>query len=293
MTSANREAGANRRFVLSISCPDQVGIVAAVSGFLAQHRGWIVEANHHSDQAQQRFFMRHEILADSLPFDHAGFCARFADIAARFHMEWNLSDTAVRKRAAVLVSRHDHCLADLLYRWRTHELDFDLIGVVSNHTTLREFVEWHGVPFHHVPLPPADKGRGFAEIETLLERARVDLVVLARFMQILPAALCGRYPNRIINIHHSFLPSFAGARPYHQAFQRGVKLIGATCHYVTPELDAGPIIEQDAIRVDHDDTVEDMVRYGRDIEKMVLARGLGYHLQDRVLVSGAKTVVFK
>jgi formyltetrahydrofolate deformylase len=285
-----------RRYTLTLSCPDRVGIVAAVSGFVALHGGWIVEASYHTDQETQRFFMRQEIRADSLPFDAAELRARFASLAAEFHMSWQISDSKVNKRVVLLVSRQDHCLNDLLHRWRSGELQVDIPCVISNHEDLRSFVEWHGIPFHYVAMPnnnEQDKAAAYTEIAHRFDVERGDVMVLARFMQILPPALCQQYPGRIINIHHSFLPSFAGAKPYHQAYQRGVKLIGATCHYVTEELDAGPIIEQDTVRIDHGDSVEDLVRYGRDIEKTVLSRGLRYHVEDRVLVSGNKAIVFR
>ena len=280
-----------RKYTLTVSCPDRTGIIAAVSGFVAKHNGWIVEASYHTDLETQQFFMRQEIRADSLPFGADEFHTQFSGIAAEFGMNWHLSDSAQKKRIVVLVSKQAHCLDDLLYRWRSGELQVDIPCVISNHDDLRSFVEWHGIPFHHVDF--SDKAAAFEQTMQLFEQQRGDTMVLARFMQILPPELCRRYPGRVINIHHSFLPSFAGARPYHQAYQRGVKLIGATCHYVTEELDAGPIIEQDTVRIDHGDTVEDMVRYGRDIEKTVLARGLRYHVEDRVLLCGNKTIVFR
>jgi formyltetrahydrofolate deformylase len=284
------------RYTLTLSCPDRVGIVAAVSGFVAQHGGWIVEASYHTDLETQLFFMRQEIRADSLPFDAAELRTRFAALAAEFHMTWQVSDSDFRKRVVVVVSQYDHCLNDLLHRWRSGELRVDIPCVISNHPSLRGFVEWHGIPFHYVDMPKNNdqaKAAAFAEIARQFDAERGDVMVLARFMQILPPDLCARYAGRIINIHHSFLPSFAGARPYHQAYQRGVKLIGATCHYASAELDAGPIIEQDTMRIDHGDTVDDMVRYGKDIEKAVLARGLRYHVEDRVLMCGNKTIVFR
>jgi len=284
---------ADRRYTLTLSCPDRVGIVAAVSGLIAQHQGWIVEANHHADGIARRFFMRQEILADSLPFDLDTLKQKFAPIAAAFDMDWRITDSAEKKRVVVLVSKQEHCLYDLLARWQSKELDVDIPCVISNHETFRGFVEWHGIPFHHVPVTPEAKPAAYAEVQRLFEEYRGDTLVLARYMQILTPELCRAYPGRILNIHHSFLPSFVGARPYHQAFERGVKLIGATCHYVTEDLDQGPIIEQDVIRIDHSDSPEDMVRYGKDIEKTVLARGLRYHLEDRVLVHGNKTVVFR
>ncbi len=281
-----------RRYTLTISCPDRSGIIAAVSGFISRHNGWIIEASYHTDLESQRFFMRQEIRADSLPFDTDEFRRLFEPLAQEYAMAWQLADSAVKKRLVILVSKQAHCLDDLLHRWRSGELSVDIPCVVSNHEDLRSFVEWHGIPFIHVDMA-AGKAAAFETIAALFERHRGDTLVLARFMQVLPPALCQRLAGHIINIHHSFLPSFAGAKPYHQAYQRGVKLIGATCHYVTEELDAGPIIEQDTVRIDHGDTVEDMVRYGRDIEKTVLARGLRYHVEDRVLPCGNKTIVFK
>jgi formyltetrahydrofolate deformylase len=286
----------SRHYILSISCPDRAGIIAAVSGFIAQHGGFIVEASYHTEQEAQRFFMRQEIRADSLPFDVDEFCGRFSSLAQEFGMTWHLSDSAQKKRLVILVSKQDHCLDDLLHRWRSGELQVDIPCVISNHEDLRSFVEWHGIPFIYVDMrsnDPTSKVAAFDHIAALFEQHRGDTMILARFMQILPPMLCQRFPGRIINIHHSFLPSFVGAKPYHQAYLRGVKLIGATCHYVTEELDAGPIIEQDTVRIDHGDTVDDLVRYGRDIEKTVLSRGLRYHVEDRVLVCGNKTIVFR
>ncbi|MFH2140443.1 MAG: formyltetrahydrofolate deformylase [Pseudomonadota bacterium] len=284
------------RYTLTISCPDRSGIIAAVTGFIAEHGGFITEASYHTEQEAERFFMRQEMRADSLPFDAATFREKFKPLADRFDMIWQLTDSANKKRLVVLVSKQDHCLDDLLHRWRSGELQVDIPCVISNHEDLRSFVEWHGIPFIHVDMrngDPKSKEEAFQHIAALFDQHQGDAMVLARFMQILPPWLCQRYPGRVINIHHSFLPSFVGAKPYHQAYQRGVKLIGATCHYVTDELDAGPIIEQDTVRIDHGDTPDDLVRYGRDIEKTVLARGLRYHVEDRVLVCGNKTIVFR
>ncbi len=281
-----------RRLVLTVTCPDRTGIVAAVTGFIASHGGWVVEAAQHGDLTTGQFFQRIEVLAESLPFGPEEFGLRFAPVADELALEWHLSDTDHRKRVVILVSREDHCLADLLHRWRSGDLHCDIPLVISNHTDLRSLVEWHGIEFRHVPVEKGRQSEAFAEITSAFEEARGDTMVLARYMQIVPEEVCQRYPARIINIHHSFLPSFAGARPYHQAFDRGVKLIGATCHYVTAELDAGPIIEQDTSRIDHADAVEDLLRLGRDIERSVLARGLRWHLEDRVLVNGNRTVVF-
>lgn len=284
---------AEHYYTLSASCPDQVGIIARVAGFIAEHRGWILESSYHSDNDDQRYFMRMEIRADSLACSAADFREKFAPLATALAMDWQLTDSAVKKRVVILVSKQEHCLYDLLARWQAKELDIEIPCVISNHETFRGFVEWHGIPFHHVPVNPDNKPAAYAEVTRLFQQARGDCMVLARYMQIIPPELCAAYPGKILNIHHSFLPSFVGAKPYHQAWQRGVKLIGATCHFVTPELDQGPIIEQDVIRIDHSDSVEDMVRYGKDIEKAVLARGLRYFLEDRVLLHGNKTVVFR
>ncbi|MCL2830608.1 MAG: formyltetrahydrofolate deformylase [Betaproteobacteria bacterium] len=283
-----------RFYTLTASCPDQVGIIARVSGFIAGHGGWILESSYHSDAITGRYFMRMEIRADSLPFLLAEFRERFETAVAQpLSMQWRINDSSIKKRVVVLVSKQEHCLYDLLARWQAKELEIEIPCVISNHESFRGFVEWHGITFHHVPVTPDNKPAAFAEMRRIFEEAHGDCMVLARYMQILPPDFCADYPGRIINIHHSFLPSFVGAKPYHQAYDRGVKLIGATCHYVTADLDQGPIIEQDVIRIDHSDAIEDMVRYGKDIEKTVLARGLRYHLEDRVLTHGNKTIVFR
>ena len=289
-----------RRYVLTITCPDRVGIVAAVTGLIASRDGSVLEAAQHGDLATGRFFLRIEIVADSLPpgFGPAELTAAFEPVADEFRMDWHLTDTNVPKRVVILASKEDHCVADLLYRWRSGELECDIPRVISNHEDLRGLVEWHGVGFECVPFPapgaddPSAKAAAFDRVERLVTAARADVVVLARFMQILPPDFCAPRAGRIINIHHSFLPSFAGARPYHQAYERGVKLIGATCHYVTEVLDEGPIIEQDIRRIDHADSPDELRRVGRDVERTVLARGLRWHLEDRVLLNGNKTVVF-
>ena len=281
-----------RTYTLVISCPDRVGIVAKVSNFLAMYGGWITEANHHSDLPSDWFFMRHEIRADSLPFGLDEFRTAFSPIAREFEMDWYICDSDVKKRVVLMASKESHCLADLLNRWKSGELDCDIPCVISNHEDFRELVEWHGIPYHYVPVDKDNKQPSFDRVEQIVEEANADCVVLARYMQILPPNLCDKYAGRVINIHHSFLPSFAGAKPYHQAHVRGVKLIGATCHYVTEELDAGPIIDQDVIRINHSDTIEDMVRLGKDAEKTVLARGVRLHIEDRVIIHENKTVVF-
>ncbi|WP_210396870.1 formyltetrahydrofolate deformylase [Motiliproteus sediminis] len=277
---------------LVISCPDRIGVVAMVSNFISSHGGSITEANQHSDLSSGWFFMRYEISAHSLPFTLDELCEKFAPIAQSFNMHWRIVDSTRPKKVVLMASRESHCLADLLYRYHSGELKCEIPCVIANHDDLRSMVEWHGIPYHHVPVARDNKDKAFSQVNELVERYQADTIVLARYMQILPPSLCERYAGRTINIHHSFLPSFAGAKPYHQAHERGVKLIGATCHYVTEDLDAGPIIDQDVIRISHTDEIEDMVRLGRDVEKTVLARGLRWHLEDRILVHGNKTVVF-
>jgi len=277
---------------LIISCPDRVGIVAKVGQFVSSVGGWIVEANHYADPESGWFFMRHCIKADSLPFSLEEFKAQFEPIAEEFEMEWDITDSQQPKKVVLLASKESHCLVDLLHRWHSGELQCDIPCVISNHDDLRSLVEWHGIPFFHVPVDKENKAEHFHRVSQLIAEHKAEAIILARYMQILPSDVCDTYEGRIINIHHSFLPSFAGAKPYHQAAERGVKLIGATCHYVTQELDAGPIIDQDVIRISHKDTVEDMVRLGKDVEKMVLSRGVRLHLEDRVLRHGNKTIVF-
>ncbi|MFI5431331.1 formyltetrahydrofolate deformylase [Rhodococcus baikonurensis] len=286
----------DRRYVLSLGCPDTTGIVARISTFLTDVGGWIVEAAYHADADTGWFFTRQAVRASSVSMSIDELRKRFKAVAAEIgpETEWTLHDSGAPKKIVLLVSKEGHCLHDLLGRAAGGELPAEISAVIGNHEDLRSVTERHGIDFHHVPFAkdPAERGPSFEKVRALVDAHNPDAVVLARFMQVLPESLCEHWAGRAINIHHSFLPSFIGARPYHQAFARGVKLIGATCHYVTAELDAGPIIEQDVIRVDHADDVADMVRQGRDIEKLVLSRGLRWHLEDRVLVHGRKTVVF-
>ncbi|WP_130536647.1 formyltetrahydrofolate deformylase [Thiomicrorhabdus indica] len=277
-------------YVLTISCPDRVGIVAKVSAFLAENDCMISEANHHADAHNGMFFMRNEI--SNIQISDEEFRKGFSKIAEEFEMQWQLNSTCVKKRVLLMCSKQDHCMTDLLYRWSSGELECDIPCVISNHLDMKDLVEWHGIPFIHIPVTPDNKPQAFSEVVKWVDHYQADTIVLARYMQIIPPALCEKYPGQIINIHHSFLPSFIGAKPYHQAYVRGVKLIGATCHYVTEDLDAGPIIEQDVTRVSHSESADQMVVLGKDVEKNVLARGLKYHLEDRVLVHGNKTVVF-
>lgn len=282
-----------RHYTLTLSCPDRSGIIAAVSTFIAAHGGSIGESASHTETHARWFFMRVEIIAQTLPFGLEELRTRFTKLADEFNMQWQIADSAVNKRVVILVSKQEHCLSDLLYRWRSREFEFDIPCVISNHDDLRNVVEWHEIPYIHVPVVPQNKVAAHQEILRLCEQHQADAIVLARYMQVLPDFFCLAYPSRVINIHHGLLPAFVGARPYHQAFERGVKQIGATCHYVTQELDAGPIIEQDVIRVDHTETVEDLIRLGKDVEKTVLSRGVRYHVEDRVLVHGSRTMVFR
>jgi formyltetrahydrofolate deformylase len=274
---------------LLLACPDRPGLIATVSGFLADAGLNIVDVDQHST-AEGRFFMR--MVFDSSPqAERAALERRFKDeIATPYEMEHQFAESSRRKRVAIMVSREDHCLSDLLWRWRNRELGGDLVAVLSNHPDHAEQVASVGVPFHHVPIDPDTRGE--AEQRELELLAGIDLLVLARYMQILSPSFLGELDAPAINIHHSFLPAFVGADPYRRAHERGVKLIGATAHYVTPELDAGPIIGQDVTRVSHSDEVDDMVRIGRDIERLVLARAVMAHLDDRVLVDGERTIVF-
>lgn len=278
--------------ILTIACPDATGIVAAVSGFLAARDCFIEESSHYGDPDTGRFFMR-TVFRLGGGQTALGLETAFAEIADRFAMEWRIYDRTVRQRVMLMVSRFDHCLNDLLYRWRTGALAVDMVGVVSNHPDLEPLARWHDLPFHHLPVTPDTKPQQEAALRRLIEGLQVDLTVLARYMQILSPDLTRDLAGRAINIHHSFLPSFKGAAPYQQAHRRGVKLIGATAHYVTEDLDEGPIIEQAVERVDHTFRVDDLVAVGRDIECVVLARAIKFHAEHRVLLNGRRTVVFR
>jgi formyltetrahydrofolate deformylase len=278
-------------YVLTLSCPDRPGIVNAVTGHLLRYEGNILEAQQYNDRATDRFFMRtvFALAPQSIAEARDG----FDTLAHAFRMDWSLRDRNVPRRVMLLASKFDHCLADVLYRWRIGELPMEITAVVANHPrdTYRH-IDFDGIPFHYLPVVKGRKHEQESELWSLIERTGTELVVLARYMQVLSEEFAGRLAGRCINIHHSFLPGFKGARPYHQAHARGVKLIGATAHFVTADLDEGPIIEQDTQRVGHHDTPEDMVRIGRDIERRVLAQALRYWLDDRILLNGHRTVVF-
>jgi formyltetrahydrofolate deformylase len=283
--------------ILLISCPDSKGEVATIADFVYRHNGNILHADEHADEESGLFLMRVEFdpkdfdidLADK---DLADFGRHFAPVAAKFQMKWRLAQSSQRPRMIVFVSKYDHCLVDLLYRHQSGELACDIPLIISNHEDNQPLADFYKVPYEVVPVTRDNKQRSEQKIQALIDQHRPDFIVLARYMQILSNEFVNRYPQRIINIHHSFLPAFVGARPYHQAFERGVKIIGATSHYVTEVLDDGPIIEQDVVRVSHRDTVEDLIRKGRDLEKVVLSRAVRWHVENRVLVYGNKTVVF-
>lgn len=275
-------------YILTLSCNDTHGIVAGVTGFLADHKGFIIESTQFGDPSTKRFFMRVHFSADmdlSKTFDDK--------VAKKFAMEWELHDCSKKQRVLLMVSQHLHCLNDILHRYRTGRLPIEVVGVVSNHEAARGMVEWHGVPYYYWPVDAKIKTQQEAKIWDLVQKEKIDVVVLARYMQILSPDLSAKLKGRAINIHHSFLPSFKGAKPYHQAYARGVKIIGATAHYVTDDLDEGPIIEQEVARVDHNQPPEELASIGHDIESLVLARALKYHVEHRVLLNGAKTVVFR
>jgi len=278
---------------LLIACPDARGIIASVANFIADHGGNILEADQHSELHHGEFFMRIEIERGGFSLDDRTFDKAWEAVADRYRMRWRIDWGVSRKRMAILVSREEHCLNDLLWRRQTGEIDVELPLVASNHETLRDVVESFGIAYHHLPITPKTKMQQERQLAELLDKHAIDFLVLARYMQILSPGFVGRYPQGIINIHHSFLPAFAGSKPYHQAFDRGVKVIGATSHYVTDQLDAGPIIAQRVTNVDHRDTIGDLIRKGRDLERMVLATAVRQHAEDRILVSKNKTVVFE
>jgi formyltetrahydrofolate deformylase len=278
--------------ILLISCPDRKGEVATIADFIYRHGGNILHADEHGDAETGLFLMRVEFDPSDFDIDLADFPKPFSPIAETFNMKWRLSQASQRPRMIVFVSKYDHCLVDLLYRRHSGELACDIPLIISNHPDNQAVADFYKVPYTVISVTKENKSEAEARIDALIVEHKADFMVLARYMQILSNDFVNRYPQRIINIHHSFLPAFIGARPYHQAFERGVKLIGATSHYVTEVLDDGPIIEQDVVRVSHRDTVEDLIRKGRDLEKVVLSRAVRWHVENRVLVYGNKTVVF-
>ncbi len=278
--------------ILLIDCPDRKGLVASVAEFLYRHNANILHADQHQDNEQGLFLMRVEWDLEGFDIGSEEFRRQFARIADQFQMRWRLELSTLRPKVAIFVSHYDHCIVDLLYRQQSGELACDIPCIISNHTTAERIAEFYQTPFHLLPITKDNKAEAEAQQLQLLRDCGVDLLVLARYMQILSPAFVAQYPQRIINVHHSFLPAFMGAKPYHRAFERGVKLIGATSHYVTSELDEGPIIEQDVMRVSHRDQLDELIQKGRDLEKVVLSRAVRWHLDHRILVYHKKTVIF-
>jgi formyltetrahydrofolate deformylase len=279
--------------ILLIDCPaDQKGVVAAVTDFVYRHNAYLLNASHHLDSQHRLFLMRVEWELNDFNLELTQFDEYFSPIAERFHMRWRLTRSSWRLNVAIFVSKYDHCLADLLYRHQIGELQCNISLVISNHRIAQPLAEFHHIPFHYIPVEPTDKAAAESQQLALLDEHNIDLIVLARYMQVLSPNFVARYPERMINVHHSFLPAFSGARPYQRAFERGVKIIGATSHYVTEFLDEGPIIEQDVVRVSHRDDPDTLTQKGRDLEKVVLSRAVRWHIEQRVLVYANKTVVF-
>ncbi|MBM0127707.1 formyltetrahydrofolate deformylase [Pimelobacter simplex] len=280
-------------FVLVLTCPDRPGVVHAVSGFLVAHGGNIIESQQFGDQITGTFFMRLDFVVAGEDVDAEGLRKAFAEVAERFEMSFELWDARAPYRTLIMVSKHLHCLNDLLFRYSTGSLQIEIPVVVSNHVDAEPLARAHGLDFVHIPVTPDTKEQAEDRLRELIARHDIDLVVLARYMQVLSDRMCAELSGRAINIHHSFLPSFKGAKPYHQAFDRGVKLVGATAHYVTADLDEGPIIEQDVVRVDHGFDQHQLVTAGRDVEAQVLSRAVRWHAESRVLLNGHRTVVFR
>jgi formyltetrahydrofolate deformylase len=278
--------------VILISCPDRKGVVATISDFVFRHNGNILHADEHADEESNLFLMRVEFDPAEFDIDLADFSRHFTPVAERFEMQWRLARSNYRPKMIILVSKYDHCLVDLLYRHKSGELRCDIPVIISNHADNQPIADFYRIPYVTIAVPKDGKRQAEEKILSLIEQHNPDFMVLARYMQILSNEFVNQYPQRIINIHHSFLPAFVGAKPYHQAFIRGVKLIGATSHYVTEVLDDGPIIEQDVVRISHRDSLDDLLQKGRDLEKVVLSRAVRWHIENRVLLYGNKTVVF-
>jgi formyltetrahydrofolate deformylase len=280
-------------YILTVRCPDKIGVVAAVSGCLATHGCFVEESRDYGDPQTNRFFMRVRFRIEQPGVTLEDIEKAFAEVRNTFDMDIGFYRSSEKQCVLLMVSKMDHCLNDLLFRYRKGALQMDIPAIVSNHPDLKPLADWHDIPFHHIPVTPETKGEAEQKLRELIEETKTDIVVLARYMQILSPDLSETLKGRVINIHHSFLPGFKGARPYHRAHERGVKLIGATAHYVTPDLDEGPIIEQQVERVEHFHTAEDLIEIGRDVECLTLARALRYQLSHRVFLNGNKTVVFR
>lgn len=285
--------GSDQSYVLTITCPDTIGIVAAVAGYLRDQNFFVEESSHFGDRDTGNFFSRTRFSTNGGSWSEEVFRNGYRRISEKFQMKWDVHATTRRPRVVIMVSKHDHCLHDLLYRYRNGSLAMDVVGIVSNHDDMRKLAEWHEVPYHHIPVTADSKPKAEEHLLELLNSLDVDLLVLARYMQVLSDGLCKNLRGQAINIHHSFLPGFKGARPYHKAHERGVKLIGATAHYVTADLDEGPIIEQTVERVDHTYGPDDLAAVGRDVEAITLARAIKNHIEHRVFLNGRRTIVFR
>lgn len=285
----------NNGYILTLTARDRVGLVAAVAGFLADRDGFILDSQQYADLEQDRFFMRiaFQKAGDGFPPGLTELRSQFAEVGSHFEMDWTLVNASTKPRVIIAVSKGSHCLNDLLHRWKTGSLPVEIAGIISNHDNLRDLSEWHDVTFHHLPVTNDNRDQQEQQILAIMEQQGAEYLILARYMQILSDSLSAKLAGRCINIHHSFLPGFKGAKPYHRAHERGVKLIGATAHFVSPDLDEGPIIEQAVERVDHRASVDDMIRIGRDIEAQVLAKAVNWVGEHRILLNGNRTVVFR
>ncbi len=283
----------DKEYILRGVCPDSLGLVAKVSNFLNEHNLFIKESAHYGDPETQKFFMRVKVISPEKNIDKIKFNERFKELAEEISMDWSFEDAILNPKTSIFVSKYSHCLQDLLYRQSVNALKIDLKSVISNHPDLEKIVSDYGIPFHYVEVSKDSKEKAEAKMFDILNEDNIDLIILARYMQILSNDFCEKYYGKIINIHHSFLPSFKGAKPYHQAYSKGVKILGATAHYVTGELDEGPIIEQTVDRIDHTKSPEDMEIIGRDIESITLAKAVQYHSEQRVFLNNNKTVIFK
>ncbi len=283
----------NNTYILTLSCHDTAGIVAAVSGFLFKTDCFIIESTQFGDPSTLKFFMRVVFSTNENSLTQAQLCEKFAPIAQKFGMDWNLSDSKRKMRLLLMVSKQGHCFNDLLHRYASGLLSVEIPAIISNHRDMEKMANWYEIPFYYLPVENGNKAAQEEKIIEIIEKFQIDLTILARYMQILSPKLTQALRGKAINIHHSFLPGFKGAKPYHQAYDRGVKIIGATAHYITEDLDEGPIIEQEVIRVNHTHTPEQLLALGRDVESSVLAHAIGYHIQHRVLLNGNKTIIFK
>ena len=283
----------DEEYILRGVCPDSLGLVAKVSNFLNEHNLFIKESAHYGDPETQKFFMRVKVISPEINLDKIQFIERFKELAEEIWLDWSFEDAILNPKTSIFVSKYSHCLQDLLYRQSVNALKIDLKSVISNHPDLEKIVSDYGIPFHYVEVSKDSKDKAEARMLDILNEDNIDLIILARYMQILSNDFCEKYYGKIINIHHSFLPSFKGAKPYHQAYSKGVKILGATAHYVTGELDEGPIIEQTVDRIDHTKSPEDMEIIGRDIESITLAKAVQYHSEQRVFLNNNKTVIFK